>query len=251
VAASVIARDVTHRFEAELALAESERHRRAILGRMLRAEEEERSRIATALHDDTVQVMTASLMAMDRVTLVARRHDNDDVEAALMYARATLEEATERTRRLMFELRPAMLHDHGLAAALRLLVDQTARETGATATFDGDVRRYDAATEELLYRSAQEALANVRRHAHADSVSVALTERGQTVAVAVEDDGRGFDVDAVRRRPGAALHFGLETLAERIRVAGGHAQVTSAPGRGTRVAFALPVRDDGADASAS
>src|SRR5581483_9116569 len=105
-----------------LGLAEGRPQRRAILGRMLRAEEEERSRIATALHDDTVQVMTASLMAMDRVALVARRHDNDDVESALMYARSTLEEATERTRRLMFELRPAMLHDHGLAAALRLLV---------------------------------------------------------------------------------------------------------------------------------
>ena len=242
-AASVIARDVTQRFAAELALAEGERHRRSILARMLRSEEEERSRIATALHDDTVQVMTASLIAMDRVTLVARRRGDAEVEAALTYARATLAEATDRTRRLMFELRPAMLHDHGLAAALRLLAEQTAREMGAAARFSGDVRRFDPVTEELLYRSAQEALANVRRHAHANTLSVVLDERDDSISVAVEDDGRGFDVESVSERPGAAFHFGLETLAERVRAAGGHVRISSDPGHGTRVRIALPIRD--------
>ena len=243
VAASVIARDVTRRFEIEQALAESEQHRRAILAGMLRAEEEERSRIATALHDDTVQVMTASLLAMDRAALVARRHGDTRIENALAYARATLGEATERTRRLMFELRPAVLHDHGLAAALRLLADQTAREVGATAHVEGDVGRYDTVTEELLYRSAQEALANVRRHAGADSITIGLERQPGWLEVSVEDDGRGFDVVDVRNRPDAAFHFGLETLVERVHVAGGHAHITSTPGSGTRVTFALPIAD--------
>jgi PAS domain S-box-containing protein len=244
VAASVIARDVTRRFEIEQALAESEQHRRSILAGMLRAEEEERSRIATALHDDTVQVMTASLLAMDRAALVARRHGDARIEEALAYARATLEEATERTRRLMFELRPAVLHDHGLAAALRLLADQTAREVGATAHVEGQVGRYDTVTEELLYRSAQEALANVRRHAGAHRITIALERRPEWLEVAVEDDGRGFDVVDVRNRPDAAFHFGLETLVERVRAAGGHARITSNPGNGTRVSFALPIADE-------
>ena len=244
VAASVIARDVTRRFEIEQALAESEQHRRAILAGMLRTEEEERSRIATALHDDTVQVMTASLLAMDRAALVARRHGDTRIENALAYARATLGEATERTRRLMFELRPAGLHDHGLAAALRLLADQTAREVGATAHVGGHVGRYDAVTEELLYRSAQEALANVRRHARAHSITIELERRPGWLEVAVEDDGRGFDVVDVRNRPDAAFHFGLETLVERVRAAGGHAHITSNPGSGARVSFALPIADE-------
>ncbi len=244
VAASVIARDVTRRFEIERALAESEQHRRSILAGMLRAEEEERSRIATALHDDTVQVMTASLLAMDRAALVARRHGDTRVEDALAYARATLEEATERTRRLMFELRPAVLHEHGLAAALRLLADQTAREVGATARVEDHAGRYDTVTEELLYRSAQEALANVRRHAGADTITIELNRRPGWLEVAIEDDGRGFDVVDVRNRPDAAFHFGLETLVERVRVAGGHAHVASNPGSGTRVSFALPVTDE-------
>jgi PAS domain S-box-containing protein len=245
VAASVIARDVTRRFEIERALAESEQHRRSILAGMLRAEEEERSRIATALHDDTVQVMTASLLSMDRAALVARRVGDTRVEDALAYARATLEEATERTRRLMFELRPAVLHEHGLGAALRLLADQTARELRATAHVDLHVERYDTVTEELLYRSAQEALANVRRHAGAATITIELKRRPGWLEVAIEDDGRGFDVVDVGNRPGAAFHFGLETLVERVRVAGGHAHIASTPGRGTRVSFALPVADDG------
>ena len=244
VAASVIARDVTRRFEIERALAESEQHRRSILAGILRAEEEERSRIATALHDDTVQVMTASLLAMDRAALVARRRGDTRVQDALTYARATLEEATERTRRLMFELRPAVLYEHGLAAALRLLADQTAREVGATAQVEGHVGRQDAVTEELLYRSAQEALANVRRHSDAENITIELQRRPGWLQVAIEDDGRGFDVVDVRNRPDAAFHFGLETLVERVRVAGGHAHIASNPGTGTRVSFALPIPDD-------
>ena len=240
VAASVIARDVTKRFEVELALTESERHRRAILASMLRAEEEERSRIATALHDDTVQVMTASLIAMDRVALVARKDGNARLESALSVARATLEEATERTRRLMFELRPALLYDHGLAAALRVLAEQTAREVGATATMVGTLGRYEHPVEELLYRSAREALANVRRHARPHNIQVTLAEEADVVTVAIADDGRGFDVADIRARPSAALHFGLDTLVERARAAGGYVDIASAPGEGTRISIAVP-----------
>jgi signal transduction histidine kinase len=98
----------------------------------------------------------------------------------------------------MFELRPAVLHDHGLAAALRLLADQTAREVGATAHVEGHVGRYDTVTEELLYRSAQEALANVRRHAGAHSITIGLDQRRGWLEVAVENAGRA---NPRRRRP--------------------------------------------------
>ena len=112
--------DVTDRIAAERALADSERRRREILASMLQAEEVERSRIATELHDDTVQVMAAALLGLDRVALVAARTGAGDLVPAVSMARATLEEATERTRRLMFELRPAILHDQGLLRALHL-----------------------------------------------------------------------------------------------------------------------------------
>jgi signal transduction histidine kinase len=240
VLAGCLYSDVTDRVAAERALVESERHRRRILVTMLQAEEAERSRIATELHDDTVQVMTASLVAMDRLALVARRRGERELEQAVALTRATLEEATDRTRRLMFELRPAILAEHGLLAAISVLAEQVAREVGATATVSGRVGRYDRALEELLYRSVQEALANVRKHAQATRIDVTLHERGGELVCVVVDDGGGFDVDAARTRPQAVFHLGIGSLVERVRAVGGDATIDSAPGRGTRVRLVLP-----------
>ncbi len=234
-------RDITHRKEAEQALVDSERHRRKILASLLQAEEEERSRIATELHDDTVQVMTAALLVMDRVAMAARRDGSSRLESAVMLARATLEEATERTRRLMFELRPAILHERGLEAALHVLGDQVEREAGAECVVHCDVERLDPAVEELVYRTVQEALANVRKHAQARHVTVTVCERSGGIEGRIDDDGRGFDTLGVRTRPRAALHLGLDSLAERVRAAGGEVRVESAPGAGTRVRFSIPL----------
>ena len=241
VAASVIARDVSGRRAMEDALQESERRRLEILANMLRAEEAERSRIATELHDDTVQVMTASLFALDRVALIARRSENHQIESAVTLTRATLEEATARTRRLMFELRPAILHEHGLVAAVNVLADQTRRETGARTTVSGSAGRYGHYVEELAYRSIQEALSNVRKHAGATEVVITLEDEGAALLCEVADDGRGFDPDTVRDRPGAALHAGLDTMVERIRAAGGETAVDAARGNGTRVRVRIPI----------
>jgi PAS domain S-box-containing protein len=230
--------DVTDRVAAERALADSERRRREILGSMLQAEEVERSRIATELHDDTVQVMAAALLSLDRVALVAARAGAEGLTTAVSMARATLEEATDRTRRLMFELRPAILHDQGL---FNVLVLQIAREVGAQADVTGESKRYDLAVEELVYRTAQEALANVRKHARPRTITVSLTDDGETLRSEVRDDGCGFEIDSVASRPGAALHFGLDTMIERIRAAGGDATIESAVGAGTAVRFAVPL----------
>jgi signal transduction histidine kinase len=140
----------------------------------------------------------------------------------------------------MFELRPAILAEHGLAAAIRVLADQVARESGATATVRGRVGRYDRALEELLYRAVQEALANIRNHAQAARIDVTLQEQRGEIVCVVADDGRGFDVDAARARPQAVFHLGIGSLVERVRAVGGDATIDSAPGRGTRVRLVLP-----------
>jgi signal transduction histidine kinase len=233
--------DVSDRVAAERALAESDEHRREILASLLQSEEAERSRIATELHDDTVQVMTAGLLAMDRVELVARKTENPRLADAVAFARATLEEATDRTRRLMFELRPAILHEHGLAAAVGVLADQAAREARATAEVDCTAGRYDRAVEELAYRTLQEVLANVRKHAHPSRIRVDLADDGATLHGRVRDDGRGFDVEAVRARPDAPLHLGITALGERVRAAGGQITIDSTPGNGTTVRFMIPL----------
>ena len=250
-----IGRDVTNRCRearrAARALRESERLRREVVASMLQAEEVERSRIATELHDDTVQVMIASLMAMDRVALVAGRVGAPQLQSAVSVARATLEEATDRTRRLMFELRPAVLMRDGLVAAVRVLAQQVARETGASARVRGVMGRYDHALEELVYRSVQEALANVRKHARPNSITVTLRERAGAIGAEVCDDGLGFDVVDARARRGAALHLGLDALQERVRAVGGTASITSSPGRGTCVRFTVPLSAGSREAAAA
>ena len=225
----------------ELALKESERRRMEILASMLRAEEAERSRIATELHDDTVQVMTASLFALDRVALVARRSENPSIESAVTLTRATLEEATARARRLMFELRPAILHEHGLVAAVSVLADQTRRETGAQTTVFGRPGRYGRDVEELAYRSIQEALVNARKHSAATAIAITLEDDGRALLCEVADDGRGFDAGdrpgPSRRRP-ARRH----RLDGRARPGGRRrAAIDSSPGAGTRVRLWIPV----------
>jgi len=118
---------------------------------------------------------------------------------------------------------------------------QVARETGASARVRGVTPRYDHALEELVYRSVQEALANVRKHARATAITVTLRERSGAVSAEVCDDGLGFDVVDARTRRGAALHLGLDALHERIRAVGGTASITSSPGQGTCVRFTVPL----------
>jgi signal transduction histidine kinase len=218
-----------------------ERGRREVVATMLRAEEVERRRIAAALHDDTVQVMIASMMAMDRVALAAHREGVPKLAAAAALARATLEEATDRTRRLMFELRPAVLLRDGIVAAVRVLVQQVGRETGAAARVRGTLGRYDHPIEELVYRSVQEALANVRKHARPEAISVTLVERGGTIRAEVCDDGLGFDMIDARTRPHSPLHLGLDTLHERIGAVGGTVEIISSRGNGTCVRLSVPL----------
>jgi PAS domain S-box-containing protein len=244
-----IGRDITGRMRderrTERALRDSERRRREVVASMLQAEEVERSRIATALHDDTVQVMIASLMAMDRVALVARKNGSAHLASAVAVARATLEEATDRTRRLMFELRPSVLLREGLVAAIGVLAEQVGRETGASARVRGSVGRYDHTVEELVYRSVQEALANVRKHAHPSTISVTLIEHAGSIRAEVCDDGLGFDIVDARTRPQSALHLGLDALHERIGAVGGTVEIISSPGKGTCVRFGVPLADFG------
>jgi signal transduction histidine kinase len=206
---------------------------------MLQAEEAERGRIATSLHDDTIQVMTASLLAIDRVL---KRPDVDKgLELALRTARGTIEQATERTRRLTFELRPAVLHEQGMAPAISAMVHQAAEELGAHAAVNVPNRRFDWSVEELVYRTVQEAVANVRKHSEAANILVTVAERRHRLTAVVADDGKGFDLSEAATRPDRLLHIGLETMVERVRMAGGVVDVDSAPGAGTRVSFDVPV----------
>jgi PAS domain S-box-containing protein len=234
-----VVRDITERLVAE-SVAGEEAHRRDVMAAMLAAEEAERARIAAALHDDTIQVMTASLFALDRA--LAPDRDPRHITAIVQGARETIRQATERTRQLMFELQPAVLYEQGIAAAITPLVAHASRDIGADWTVEASPARFPRPVEELVYRTIREAITNVRKHSQASRVSVTMTFEKARLTVVVTDNGRGFAPDHLRRRPDRLHHIGLETMTERVRMAHGEIRIDSHPGTGTQVAFAVPLK---------
>ena len=222
-------------------LRESEQARMQLTAEMFRAEQAERERIAGELHDDTVQVLAATLISLDRARNSLAASDPETLAKTLDMARSTLGAALERTRRLMFELRPPLLETGGIAAAVRDLAEQTAAEVGLALTLTLDVRRHDPHTEAIVYATIREALANVRRHAHAANLRIGIQDDAELVDVEIVDDGVGFD-PATTLDERQRFHLGLATMRERVRLAGGHLEIRSQPGHGTRLTFRIPTR---------
>jgi signal transduction histidine kinase len=213
----------------------SESERRQVVSRLLRAEQQERRRIASELHDDTVQVLAASLLALDRL---AGCTDAGAIRGVAESTRRTLAAATDRTRRLMFELRPPQ----GLARAVRELASQAGREADLDVEVTVPSEPLPFMVEEVAYRTVREAVSNVRRHARARRLEIHIAIAGDMLRGSVRDDGRGFDLARIGRRAhGVRLHLGIETLLERAELAGGRANVDSKPGKGTEVTFELPL----------
>jgi PAS domain S-box-containing protein len=230
-----LVRDMTERLEEKLARALVER--RALLGYLVTAGEEERERIAANIHDDSIQAITAAGMRLQ----ILRRTITDPDQLALLGAlEETIQLSISRLRHLLFELRPPALDREGLAAALRMYLE----EWDAGAQYELEERLASQPAEEtrlILYRIAQEALRNVSKHASADGVRVVLDERDGGYLVRITDDGVGFVPDGLSPIPG---HLGLASMRERAELAGGWLRVDSAPDAGTIVEFWIPSRRD-------
>jgi PAS domain S-box-containing protein len=217
------------------ALRESEQRRAEVHALMIRAEQTERARIAGDLHDDTVQVLAATLITLDRLLsapLVEARR------GVLLRARESLALAQERTRHLMFALRPQLLDARGLEAAVSELARRVAGECSFDITVTVVPDRYAEEVEALCFRVVAEALTNIRKHANAANVVVDIQDQDGTLSCLVSDDGRGFDTN----RPLAPVGFniGLETMRERVLLADGSFDVESNPQQGTVVRFTIP-----------
>jgi PAS domain S-box-containing protein len=240
--------DITDRVRAEQALHASEGRRQRVLEEMLRGEEAERARIATALHDDTIQVMTASLILLDRVERAMASGAVQHLAGAVRETRDTLAQAVERTRRMTFELRPPLLETQGLGPALRDLTDQVPKEGGFTVDLDLRVGRHAFVIEDLAYRTVAESLANARRHSMATCVRVRIADTDDHLIGRIADDGRGFEVDCPTPAGG---RMGLEAMRERVALAGGRLEIRSSPGSGATIAFAIPLGPESSPVTAA
>jgi signal transduction histidine kinase len=225
-------------------LEQLEANRRELLARLVRAQEEERSSVAADLHDDTIQVMSACVLSLDRVQRAIDQGDTVRARATLIDAAGLMAGAVERTRRMTFELRPAVLWENGLVPAVRQLLRSIEGEgqVAVGLSEQGLDRRLDPATETIAFRSIAELIANARKHSAAARVDVAIRLVDELLEVEVTDDGRGFHLESALRRARETNHLGLEALTGRLQAAGGQATIETSPGRGTTVRLVLPAR---------
>jgi signal transduction histidine kinase len=217
------------------ALAASESKLHALTQHLERVKEEERRTIAREIHDDIGTTLTALKFELARLA-----RDLDQRASAAPHINAMQEllaHAVAAAERIQHDLRPPVL-DAGLVAALQWLVQGFRNRTGVTVSFESNREEIDVAPDRAaaLYRVAQEALANVAKHAHASRVSVQLFVADDEISLEIADNGVGFDAHGLGSTPG----FGVRGLVERARGFGGWAEVNSTPGRGTTVMFSIP-----------
>jgi signal transduction histidine kinase len=219
-----------------------EAERKHLLDRTMRGAEEERSRIATELHDGPIQRLTAVGYQLEEAALTLPSGDAAHVEGLLTAAQRNLYAEINELRGLMATLRPPVLDELGLGLALADQLDAFERRTGIMCFLDTDRQaRLEPEIETVLYRVAQEALINVAKHSRAHHVWVYLRADPDRADMQVRDDGIGFDPNGVNGLTGRG-HFGLAGMRERVEMAGGRYRLLSSPGGGTAIRVRLPRR---------
>src|SRR5918999_1082415 len=224
---------ISYSFQRLLERIEEERRRSGQLA--MRAQEEERRRLARDLHDEVNQALTAILLRLEALAQDTPPERADEVAELKRLVNQAMEELLTLAR----QLRPSALDDHGLVPAVEAQLKRFSARTGIEVRLhtEGDPNELPEVMQTAIFRVAQEALANVARHAGATIVEVDLDEESGAAELRVRDDGAGFDPGAIPRagseRPGAGL--GLGGMAERARLVGGELDVRSAPGGGTSV----------------
>jgi PAS domain S-box-containing protein len=245
--AIVVAIDVTEGRRTEAALRQSvetlkqvDQNRRALLRRLVHAQEEERRAIASDIHDDSIQSMFA--VGLRLFSLREALHDAAQIEQ-VDRLQQNVQESTDRLRHLLFELRPAALDEGGLPAALRQYLDAMKQETDIEVELKAALERNPASeTQVIAYRIAQEALANIRKHARAHRVECAVSAVDDGILTRIADDGVGFDGSRNGSVPG---HLGLVAMRERAEMAGGWFRITSSAGQGCVVEYWIPDAREG------
>ncbi|MBX3300605.1 MAG: PAS domain-containing protein [Nitrospira sp.] len=259
--------DITHRKEAEAALREREERAREFAAQLeglvaerttellqsqdrLRAlamelnlaEQRERKRLATELHDYLAQLLAVGKMYLDRI--------KQEAGAPLLEELGeTLDQALTYTRTLVAQLSPPFFHELGLAYAFKWLADQL-ESRGLRVSVDVEDGRSSVTDDHatLLFQAARELLMNVVKHAGSNRAHLAMTTTERTLRIEVSDDGSGFDVAAIdsASATGTQGRFGLFSIRERMIAMGGHFDLVSRPGDGTRATLVVPLNNSAA-----
>jgi len=227
--------EIEERKQTEQALTHSQDQLRALYGQLAELEEGERRRLARELHDQVGQNLTALGINLNVVLNQLSNASREMVEVRLNDSLGIATETAGAIRDVMAALRPQVLDDYGLKAALQMEAERFTLRTGIVTEVIGreaDPRPSDG-LETALFRIAQEALTNISKHGQAKKAAVRLEQSDGRLCLTIEDDGVGFDPEKVK--PGRQSGWGLMNMRERIQAYDGSLRVVSVPGQGTLV----------------
>lgn len=214
---------------------------------IIQSQEAERRKIARDLHDGPAQNLAGMMIRLD---LIQHLWDNDvkriyeEIENIKQMAADSLGDI----RRLMFDLKPSLLHEDNFSATL----SDFFRDYGTKYDLDidfvvfGEKKKYDMSLEIALFRMVQEAITNIRKHSGAKKVLVKMEDKGRSLTLVIKDEGRGFDLE---RTVNKSESYGIIGMRERVELLGGQVEIVSAPGKGTQVIITVPLEGDANDGS--
>jgi two-component system, NarL family, sensor histidine kinase UhpB len=214
----------------------SDRERRQLVSRLVTAREEEAQRIASEIHDDPIQKLSAAAL---RLGMLRRGVDDERRSEMIDQVQRDVDGAMSRLRRLLIELSPRTLETGGLGEALREYIQHANQEETTLYRLQDELRTdLDQETRIVAYRVVLDALSNVRKHAAAEHATVRLADVDGGLLCSVSDDGKGIArEDLTASLPG---HLGIAAMRQRVEMAGGRIEINSVPGQGTTVEFWLP-----------
>jgi len=206
---------------------------------LVNAQETERQRLSRQMHDGPAQALSNFILQTEiamRLLEIDAGQARDELNSLKTSAMGTF----QKVRNFIFELRPMMLDDLGLVPTVRRYADAFKEQAGldVSVTVTGNERRLAPYLEVMLFRAIQELLGNTARHSQATQVKVMVDMGDDRVRVSVDDNGKGFDSDAVLQGPS----LGLKLIRERSEMLGGNFEVDSSIGKGSRVSFTVPAR---------
>jgi two-component system, NarL family, sensor histidine kinase DegS len=206
---------------------------------LVNAQETERQRLSRQIHDGPAQALSNFILQTEiamRLMDVDTAQARDELSSLKTSAMGTF----QKVRNFIFELRPMMLDDLGLVPTVRRYSDAFKEQAGLDVSLNvtGNERRLEPYLEVMMFRAIQELLGNAARHSQATFVKIMLDLGEDRVRVSVDDNGKGFDADAIHQ--GSSL--GLKLIRERAEMLGGTFEIDSNVGKGTRISFAVPAR---------
>ena len=235
--------EITERQKVEEALHESRKRLQILSQRLVEVQEEERRAIARELHDSVGQSLSALNINLVILDNQISNYANEQVRTRLNDSMQLTAETINLVRDVMSDLRPAVLDDYGLEAALQSYADQFKSRYGIKILFekpDRPILRLGSSIEMTFLRIAQEALQNIARHAHADQVNLSLWQEEKAIRLVVQDNGTGIESWQDANRPGS---HGLTIMRERADAVGGNLRVLSVSGKGTKVEVSIPIEN--------